>query len=802
MRKIPLILLCLLLPIGHLIAQVAAVQLSGQVRDAATLQPMPYANVLLKRAADSTFVGGTITDEKGRFAIGGVRPASYIIQFSYLGYSPLFRPIYVGSLSENLELGEAAMVPNIAAQAETVVEAKQETVAETMDKKSFAVGDNIAQTGGSVLQAMQNLPGVTVTDGKLQLRGSDKVVVLVDGKQTALTGFGAATGLDNIPASAIEKIEIINNPSAKYDANGNAGIVNIIYKKNKQEGFNGRAGLALGAGALWEKKANLPTIRPQYRITPKVNPSLALNYKRRRSNFYFQGDYLYNPTLNKNEFVTRTYADGTIIKQQTKRNRETKVATAKTGLDYSIDESNLLNISALLSTERIIDRGDEPFFNQNLSERLRLWQFLEDELKTTLTASTALQHKFSQPGRQITFSLNYTFHREDEKYNFTNTLPSFVGYDAFKLLSDEHVADILVDYTRPLRYGRLEAGFKYRQRIIPTNMRFFPGLNSPLDVDAGGKATYREQIPAAYGNYIYENKRLQLEAGLRIEYVQLHYDVDIRHPTYKSDGYTYAQPFPSVRAGYKLNEDNKLSFFANRRVDRPNEVDIRVFPKYDDAEIVKVGNPALKPQFTNVYELAFKSNFGKGYFYSALYHRSAQGTITRMASVAPGSNIIYSIMQNAGRSAVTGLELLYSQELSPIFSYNINLNGYQNTISAFSVINKYPIENTFSAAKESLLSGNAKLNLFANLPSGWAVQATAIYLAPDLVPQGQIAQRFGLDMGLKKKLQAGRGELTINATDLLNTMVTGKTIRGGAFAYTSTDYYETQAIRLGYTYKF
>lgn len=163
---------------------------------------------------------------------------------------------------------------------------------------------------------MQNLPGVTVQDGKVQLRGSDKITLLVDGKQTALTGFGNQTGLDNIPASAIEKIEIINNPSAQYDANGNAGIINIIYKKNKQEGFNGKIGFTTGAGSLWVPKENLPTIRPQYTFTPKINPAVSLNYRKNKMNIFFQGDYLNTETLNKNEFVIRNYDNGDVINSQ------------------------------------------------------------------------------------------------------------------------------------------------------------------------------------------------------------------------------------------------------------------------------------------------------------------------------------------------------------------------------------------------------------------------------------------------------------------------------------------------------
>ena len=189
-----------------------------------------------------------------------------------------------------------------------------------------------------------------------------------------MTGFGNQTGLDNIPASSIERIEIINNPSSKYDANGNAGIINIIMKKNKQEGFNGKVGFTTGLGALWVRKENLPTIRPQYTFTPKVNPSLSLNY-RKENKYLFQADNLYTQTLNKNEFVTRTYDDGTIIKQQLKPETATQISLLQKRELIGISTNTTLTVSGLFGSEKIIDRGDQPFFNADLSERLRLWQF-------------------------------------------------------------------------------------------------------------------------------------------------------------------------------------------------------------------------------------------------------------------------------------------------------------------------------------------------------------------------------------------------------------------------------------------
>jgi hypothetical protein len=257
-----------------------------------------------------------------------------------------------------------------------------------------------------------------------------------------------------------------------------------------------------------------------------------------------------------------------------------------------------------------------------------------------------------------------------------------------------------------------------------------------------------------------------------------------------------------LRFAYKINENNKLSIFYNRRVDRPNEVDIRIFPKYDDAEIIKVGNPALRPQFTNLLEMGYKTNWEKGSLYNAIYHRFADGTITRISSIVPGSNLIYATFQNVGKSYNTGIETILSQEVSNRYSLNINLNAYKNQIDAFTVINKYPVAHTFSAAQQEIFSGNLKMNNNFHFTKNIDVQLAAIYLAPDIIPQGKIKARFSLDLGIKRFIQKGKGEVFFNATDLLNTMIIKKEIDGEGFYYTSNDYFETQVVRVGYSYKF
>ena len=781
----------------------SGVTLFGKVQDAQTRVALSFLSLQLQTERDSAFVGGRLTNESGEFTFTALEKGVYVLVVRAIGYRPIRRRVLVGELSAFLDLGALPMTREALTLGEVVVSAGADGRSAAMEKQTIIVADNVSQSGGSVLQAMSTLPGVSIgQDGRVQVRGSDQVVVLIDGKQTALTGFGSQNGLDNLPASALERIEIINNPSARFDANASAGIINLVFKKQEQEGLNGKLGLMGGAGALWVRRENLPTIRPQYRRTPKLNPSLSLNYREGATNSFLQGDWLYAPTLNKNEFSTRTYDDGSVIRQQVKRNRRTDYATLNAGVDHAIGARNAVSLSGLFNREKIIDRGDNPYFDGALQNRYRLWQFLEDEVKYTAFGTAAFRHLFRQPGHTLAFTGNYSFHREDEQYFFTNTLPAFVGRDAFKLLSDEHVVDLNADYVKPLRQGRVEAGLKWRYRSIPVDMQFFAGQRSPIDTGAGGWATYRETIPAIYGTYVFESERIEIEGGVRFEGVRVDYDVNPDHNTYKSDGYRYFQPFPNVRAAYKFDESNKLSLFFNRRVDRPNEVDIRIFPKYDEPELIKVGNPALQPQYSTSAELGFRSGWSTGSVYAAAYHRIVDGTITRIATQVPGSVLLYNVFQNGGRSWSTGSEAVWQQTISRRVSLGVNANAYRRIVGAFSVVNRYPVPIPYSAPRQQLTSGSVKANAVVTLPGEWQMQLSNVYLAPDLLPQGRVESRLSLDVGAKKSVQRGKGEIVVNATDLLNTNQARRTIRGTDFTIVSTDYLETQVVRVGYNRKF
>lgn len=258
-----IIILFSTLLIGHLQinAQNSSITISGNIKDKNTKESIALASVILKKE-DGKFIAGTISNDKGLFSIANIKPGSYLLETSLVGYQKQTQSIYVGSMSAFLDLPSIEMASTSLTLDNVTISAKANDISSKLDKKTYSLSENVSQSGGSILQNIQNLPSITVQENKILLRGSDKVLILIDGKQTALTGFGSQSGLDNLSAANVDKVEILNNPSAKYDANGNAGIINIVMKKSNQEGLNGKIGLTTGLGSLWVRQENLPSIRP------------------------------------------------------------------------------------------------------------------------------------------------------------------------------------------------------------------------------------------------------------------------------------------------------------------------------------------------------------------------------------------------------------------------------------------------------------------------------------------------------------------------------------------------------------
>ncbi len=783
------------------------VSVSGQLLDAETKKTLAFANVAVHSFEDNVLVTGAITDADGRFEIQEIPLGKYEVYFSFIGYSGTQQTLLAGGLNTIFDLGKIELAPSAEALEEVEVIGQEATTNSDLNKKSFSLENNIAQSGGSVLDAMKTMPGVAFDqEGKVVLRGSDKVVVLIDGKQSSLTGFGNQRGLANIPASNIEKIEIINNPSSKYDANGFAGIVNIVYKKEKQTGLNGDIGLSFGLGALGKHKADTKTDLGSFSVNPKLIPSINLNFKKDRVNYFLQSEFIVQEALPNNEFTTRNYDDGRNIISQVPENRKQFRSIINGGIDYDPDENNSLTFSALYDREKHIDTAQVAFINLDNDIRNRFYNWQEEEVTRYINAAVNYRHTFEQAGHTLSANAQYTQGLEDETYSLNDSSAVRIGRDKTNIRAIENTTSLSSDYVRPLKNGRVELGAKLRIRRLPVDYTITPGNTSIIYPGLGTFSDWGENLFAGYANYLLEKEKYDIEAGLRAEQTDVFYDLDASNNYYpNNDDYDYFELFPSVRFTYKLNNTNKLSAFYNRRIDRPGEPELRIFPKYDDPELLKVGNPYLRPQFTDAFELAHKYSWGTGSIFSAVYHRMIQDQYMRIFSVDdsnPDYNIVNRIYQNTGSATNTGIELLFSQDITNTFKVSASFNGYKNSIDAYQGILLFPFERSFSIGESTDDVWNAKLTSEFVLPWDVSAQLTGVYYSKMNIPQGEQLARSSVDFGLKKTIWDAKGELTLAATDIFNTFGIRQELDGKGFDAFYENYYETQIIRAGLKYRF
>jgi outer membrane receptor protein involved in Fe transport len=796
----------LLLGINSLCAQTTAV-LSLQALDQATEQPLLGATARLYTQADSQLVAGIITGEAGRASLRGVAPGNYLLALSYLGHETRWTSVLVGKLSPYYDLGKILLVPR-ESQVETVqIEGEASTVAGSMDRKTFDLDDQAAQAGGSVLDAMRGLPGITVDgEGKIFLRGSDQVAILIDGKQSSLTGFGNQKGLDNIPAGNVARIEIINNPSAKYDASGMAGVINIIYKEEQETGLNGELGFTYGLGELTQRKADLPSELGHFSLNPKYLPSLRLNYNRAKLRANLRGEVLRQRKLPNNEFNTRSYDDGRVIASQVPENRTQTQYILNGGLDWLIDPRNTLTVTALLDYESHLDTAQVPYIELTRDIRNRYWRWSEQEVTGFANLLTQYKHQFRQPGHVLEVSGQYTRGWEDEQYFLTDSSAIRQGQDTTHIIAIEQTGVFLLNYTKPLRSGRLEAGSKVQLRRIPVTYEIGQGEASIIYPELGTFSNWGEDLYAAYLNYVWERPRYEVEAGLRAEQAFVFYSLDPVNAYYAdNDAYDYFELYPNVRLTLKLNPQNGLSLFYNRRVDRPGEPELRVFPKYDDPELLKVGNPYLRPQFTQTFELAYRFSWTSGSLFLAGYYRLIDQPFTRVFAIDSTSSpydIVNRIYQNVGSGRQAGIEVLATQQIAPWWKVSASFNLYANTIDAYTGTLLFPYQRPFSIDRTVSNTWDVKVNQELRLAEAWQLQLTTLYYAPLNIPQGRQLSRASVDLGLKRRWFQQRLEVTLSGTDLFNTFGLRQEIVGEGFTNRYENYYETQVIRLGAKWKF
>ncbi|MFC2089452.1 TonB-dependent receptor domain-containing protein [Bacteroidota bacterium] len=783
------------------------ITVSGIVSDAVDNTRLPFATITLENEEGGALIAGTVGDSAGVFSITGTFSGEYIVTVTYVGYKDEHIPVLIGELNRNFDLGRIRLMPSVEDLEEVSVSAIRDQVSAEMDRKVFSISDLVAQTGASVLDAMKSMPGVTVDqDGKVILRGSDKVVIMIDGKQSSLTGFGNQKGLDNLPAANIDKIEIINNPSAKYAAGGMAGIINIVYKKQNKEGLNGDLGFAYGIGALTKPRQDLPTDLGSYAANSKYIPSLNMNFRRKKMNIFLLGETMVLNQLPNNEFTTRYYDDGRITASQVPENRTQQHHIVNGGVEYRFNDRNSIVLEGIYDWEKHVDTAQVTYIDMLADQRYRYITWHEEEITGFMNYAANYKHSFYQPGHELEASAQYTRGWEDETYFINDSSGIREGRDMTNILAIEHIGSIQADYTRPMKHGRLETGALVRIRRLPVEYTVVPGNQSIIYPGMGNRTDWGEDLYAGYANFVHERKRLDIETGLRAEYTGVNYTMDPGNIYYnENDAYDYFKLFPNLRFSFKPNPNHRISAFYNRRIDRPGEPELRIFAKSDDHELLKVGNPYLRPQFTSSYELAYRYKWKSGMIYLAGYCRLINDPYMRIYTADTSNaayDVIVKIYANTGSATNSGLELVFSQQVLDFWKLSGNTNLYKNTIDAYVGDLRFPYIHTFSIAASEEYTWDVKVNNQFYVSEQLEILVTGIYMAPKNIPQGKQYARSSIDLSLSWKLLEGRGSINISATDILNTYGIRQDINGVGFRAEYENYYETQVFRLGVKYRF
>jgi outer membrane receptor protein involved in Fe transport len=799
------VLTLLLVPVVAL-AQEGTATLSGRVLDTIDGSPVSFASVVVENAESEEQVTGTLTDEDGRFLVQGLPPAEYRIGTSFPGFYPVAIDLFVGELNQSFDLGDIRL-ERLDTFAEEITVTAEVIRTAGLDTQVFRLDEGPTQSTGTLLDAMRNLPGVTVDqEGMISLRGSNRVAILIDGRQSSLTGFGSQRGLDSVSAANVEAIEIINNPSARFDAAGMAGIINIIYRQEQELGFSGDVGLSTGVGQFSRQRNDLPTDLGSFVNNAKVIPSLNLNHNTETVRSFFQGELLLQDDLPNNEFTTRFYDDGRVIESQVPENREQYHYIVRLGSDWNIANADTVSVSGIYDFETHTDRAQVPFILASTGERERFWFWREQEDTGFANVSFDWKRRFETPGHELGVNLQYTRGWEDEAYFLNEVSRVREGTDMTHLKAEENTLPLSIDYTRPLRAGRLELGTRLQRRWLPISYTVDRGVQSVIYEGLGDVSDWNENIVALYANVVREQGSYSLEAGVRVEQTDVSYIIPSENLYYTdSDRYDYFEVFPNARFTYRLGNRNRLLAAYNRRIDRPGEPELRIFPKYDDPELLKVGNPFLRPQLTNAMEIGFGHSWEGGSASTALYYRDIADSFFRIFAIDdsnPSYDVVNRVYENAGNSAQTGVELLFEHDIVDPWQVSGSVNWLRNEIDAFETTLLFPTRRPFSLAASSDDTWDVTLNNRLQLPGALELQLSYIYYGARNVPQGRERARSSVDVAVERPIMNDRAELIFTLTDIFNDFAVEHEVDGQGFTALYQNFLETQVATLGLRVRF
>lgn len=765
LRAIPLALLFLSLTFNLFAQSGGKAKITGVLKDAKTQETIPFATAVLIDKATAKNVKIAQTDLNGAFTMADLPNGNFTFKISFVGYQTMVRDnVAITAATGTLNFGEIKMNAakgNILS--EVTVTGQKQGMQMGIDKKIFSVDQSVISEGGSATDLLQNVPSVsTDMDGNVSLRGSTGVRVLIDGKPSLIAGGNVAQILASIPASSIESVEVITNPSAKYDAEGQSGIINIVLKKNTKLGFNGSAAITAGNRDNYNANTNLSF------QNSKVN--IYGNYSYRYGNRLGGG---YQDIFYKSDSSRTAYTS-----QATRSNSLDKGHNAKAGLDYYLTPKSVISLSGGFNSRenernelldiKQLNRAQTPL---SLSNRTNL----NDGYGSSYDLNLDFVQKFKKPKQELTFNFGYSNgdNNNDQTYSTTttnrNNIPINENLSLQRVFNrgDNSNYNIQTDYTMPVgKAGKLEAGYRSQIRLAGNNQYADSILTNTSIYIQNNKLINnfdsKDQVHALYLNYQNQIKDFGYQLGLRAEDARLdtHLDGYTNNILTSNEGNIhYKRLYPSVFLTQKLKGDNQVQLSYTRRVNRPRPWDTNPFLDVSDPFNYRGGNPNLLPEDVHSFELGYSKYWKKVTLTSSLYFRQTNDVIQRVRS-SPVNGIITTTPQNLSRQINSGLELIGRFDLVKALNFTTNVNLYQA---------KFAGDTRFDIPNSSGFSWNANLTANLTVVKNLSVQVRGDYRAPEVMAQGKRNAMYGIDGGAKYDFPNKKASLSFNVRDVFNT---------------------------------
>lgn len=762
--------------------------IKGKVLESQSKAPLAYAEIRILKNSDSTLVTGGISDDKGQFSLEAPYGEYHAI-VEFLGYQRQRIPnLSLNASKSNLDLGNISLSASAQNLQEVVVQAEKSSMELALDKKIFNVGKDLANAGGTASDILSNIPSVSVDgEGNVKLRGSDNVRILIDGKPSGLVSFKGGAGLQQLQGSMVDKVEVITNPSARYEAEGMSGIINIVLKKDRRQGFNGSFDIITGNPDNFGAGANV-------------------NYRKDKINFFLNYALAYRLQPGRNEQYQEVYDGATtrILEQSSKSRMRATNNSVNGGLDYYFDDKNIFTASYLWrrsDARRINDVQYKDYIN-TLSNLYSITDRQQDETEDEPNSEYALSYKrsFEKKGHELLIDARYLDYWEHSDQTFTQKSvfadgsPNVPGSRTQKSLNDETEKQWLfsADYVQPFgKDGKYELGLRSSFRDMSND--FFvteqdeTGAYSPLD-SLNNNFLYDENINAAYAIIGNKFKRFSYQFGVRAE------NTDIKTTlaqTNESNPRNYTNLFPSAHFTYKLAQENSLQISYSRRVRRPRYNDLSPFVTFSDNRNFYSGNPDLNPEFTDAYELGHVKFFEKGSFASSLYYRYTTGKIDRIRRVN-SDGFASTRPENLLDEHSFGAEFTSSYTVTKWWKLDFNLNFFRAITDGSNIQEDYQSDTYAWFTRQTSRFSLAKKT---------DIQIRASYEAPRKTPQGEVKSLFFTDLSVSRDLFKGQGKLILNVLDVFNSRRFRSITRGQNFFTESNGQMRLRQINLTLNYR-